>query len=83
MCICQYVVVGIRSPIQIDCDLGLWEQSIPKVWWKVGGYTGKDAEEMGFEVAYGYLGCVASVASWWYQFHVQFARVMDGILHVF
>jgi hypothetical protein len=38
---------------------------------------------MGFEVAYGYLGCVASVASWWHQFYVKFARVTDVILHVF
>ncbi len=38
---------------------------------------------MGFEVAYGYLGCIASVASWWHQFHIQFARVMDVILCAF
>ncbi len=47
----------------------MWEQPIPKVWWKVVGYTGQDAEEMGFEGVCGYLGCVASVASWWHQFH--------------
>jgi hypothetical protein len=38
---------------------------------------------MGFEVAYGYLGCIVSVACWWHQFHVQFACVIDVILHVF
>jgi hypothetical protein len=38
---------------------------------------------MGFEVAYGYLSCIASVASWWHTFHVQFAHVTDVILHVF
>jgi hypothetical protein len=37
----------------------LWEQPIPKVWWKVVGYTGQDADEMGFKVAYGYFGCIA------------------------
>ncbi len=37
---------------------------------------------MGFEVAYGYLGCVASVATWWHQFHIQFAHVTNVILHV-
>ncbi len=38
---------------------------------------------MGFEVVYGYLGCIASVATWWHQFHIQFARVTNVILHVF
>jgi hypothetical protein len=38
---------------------------------------------VGFEVVYGYLGCVASVATWWHQYHIQFARVTDVILHVF
>jgi hypothetical protein len=38
---------------------------------------------MGFEVAYSNLGCVASVASWWHQFHIQFACVTDVILHIF
>jgi hypothetical protein len=38
---------------------------------------------VGFEVAYGYLGCVVSVATWWRQFHIQFARVTKLILHVF
>jgi hypothetical protein len=38
---------------------------------------------VGFEVAYGYLGCVASVATWWHQFHIQFACVTNVILHVF
>ncbi len=38
---------------------------------------------MGFEVAYGYFGCVASVATWWHQFHIQFAHVTNVILHVF
>jgi hypothetical protein len=61
----------------------LWEQPIPEVWWKVVGYTGYDAEEVGFEIAYGYLGCVASVATWWHLFHIQFARVTNVILHVF
>jgi hypothetical protein len=36
-----------------------------------------------FEVVYGYLGCVASVASWWHQFHIQFAHVANVILHFF
>jgi hypothetical protein len=35
---------------------------------------------MGFEIAYGYLGWVVSVATW---FHIQFARVTNVILHVF
>ncbi len=68
--------------IQIQ-DLGLWKQSIPKVWWKVAGYTGQDTEEMGFEVVYGYLSCIVLVASWWHQHHVKFAHVTDVILHVF
>jgi hypothetical protein len=55
----------------------------PEVWWKVLGYIGKDAEEVSFEVACGYLGCIASVATWWHQFHIQFARVTNMILHVF
>ncbi len=38
---------------------------------------------MGFEVVYGYLGCVASVATWWHQIHILFARVMNVILYVF
>ncbi len=38
---------------------------------------------MGFEVAYGYLGCITSVAAWWHQFHIQFVCVTDVILHVF
>ncbi len=38
---------------------------------------------MCFEVVYGYLGCIASVATWWHQFHIQFARVTNVILHVF
>ncbi len=38
---------------------------------------------MCFKVAYGYLGCIASVATWRHQFHIQFARVTNVILHVF
>jgi hypothetical protein len=38
---------------------------------------------VGLEVAYGYLGCIMSVATWWHQFHIQFARVTNVILHVF
>jgi hypothetical protein len=38
---------------------------------------------VGFEVAYGYLGCIASVAAWWHQFHIQLAHVTNVILHVF
>jgi hypothetical protein len=38
---------------------------------------------MGFEVAYGNLSCVASVASWWHKFPIKFTCVMDVILHVF
>ncbi len=82
MCICQNVASGIRLLNQIDHDLGLREQSIPKVRWKVVGYTGQDAEEIGFDVVYGYLGCVALVASWRHQFHVKFARVADVILYL-
>ncbi len=37
---------------------------------------------MGFEIAHDYLGCVASVAAWWHQFHIQFACVTNLILHV-
>ncbi len=37
---------------------------------------------MGFEIVYGYLGCIASVAAWWHQFHIQFACVTNVILHV-
>jgi hypothetical protein len=37
---------------------------------------------VGFEIAYGYLSCVASVAAWWHQFPIQFARVTNVILHV-
>ncbi len=59
------------------------EQPIPEVWWKVVSYTGSDAENVAFEIAYGYLSCVASVATWWHQFHIQFARVMNVNLHVF
>ncbi len=40
MCIGIKIGGGIRLPNQIDHDLGLWEQPIPKVWWKVVGYTG-------------------------------------------
>jgi hypothetical protein len=40
----------------------LWEQPIPKVWWKVIGYTGQDAEEMGFEVVHGILAAL----HWWH-----------------
>jgi hypothetical protein len=64
-------------------DLGLGEQPIPKVWWEVVGYTGQDAGKMGFEVAYGYLGCIALVASWWHHFHVKFAYLTDVVLIVF
>ncbi len=38
---------------------------------------------MGCEVVYGYLGCVASVAMWWHQFHIQFAHVKNVIRHIF
>ncbi len=38
---------------------------------------------MGIEIAYGYLGCIASVAIWWHQFHIKFAHVTNVILHVF
>jgi hypothetical protein len=38
---------------------------------------------VGFEVTYDYLGCSASVATWWHQFHIQFAHVTNVILHVF
>jgi hypothetical protein len=85
MCVCQNIGGGIRLSNQIDPDFGLLEQLIPKVWWKVVGYTSKDAEEMGCKGAYGYLGCVASMSSWWHQFHVQFAPFTDVIcviLHV-
>jgi hypothetical protein len=37
---------------------------------------------VGFEIANGYLGCIASVAAWWHQFHIQFACVTNVILHV-
>jgi hypothetical protein len=40
MCICQNFGGGVRFSNQIDPDLGLWEQLITKVWWKVVGYTG-------------------------------------------
>ncbi len=40
MCICQNVEGGIRLSDQINCDLTLWEQPIPKSWWEVVGYTG-------------------------------------------
>jgi hypothetical protein len=36
----QNVGGSIRLSSQIDYDLGLWEQPIPKVWWKVISYTG-------------------------------------------
>jgi hypothetical protein len=35
----QNVGGSIRLSSQIDCDLGLWEQPILKVWGKVVGYT--------------------------------------------
>ena len=54
----------------------------PIVWGKIVGYARQDAEEMDFEVAYGHLGCIASVTTRWYQFHVEFARVADVVLHV-
>ncbi len=38
---------------------------------------------MGFEVVYGNHGCVPSVATWWHQFHIQFACVTNVIFHVF
>jgi hypothetical protein len=38
--ICQNIGGGIRLSNQIDRDLGLWEQPIPKVWWKVISYNG-------------------------------------------
>jgi hypothetical protein len=38
---------------------------------------------VGFDVAYGYLGCVASVATWWHLFHIQFTPVTNVILHIF
>ncbi len=50
---------------------------------KVIGYTCQDTEEMGFEVVYGYRGCITLVASRWHQFHIKFASVADVILHVF
>jgi hypothetical protein len=40
MCVCQNIEGGVRLPNEVDCDLGLWEQLIPKVWWKVVGCTG-------------------------------------------
>jgi hypothetical protein len=82
MCVCQNIGGGIRFLNQIDCDLGLWAQPIPQVWWEVVGYTDQDAEKMGFEVAYGNHGCIASVASWRHLFDIQFARVTNVILHV-
>ena len=30
------------------------------------GYASQDAEEVGFEVAYGHLGCIALVTFSWY-----------------
>ncbi len=41
MCICQNVGGGIRLSNHIDCDLILWEQPIPEVWWKVVGSPAK------------------------------------------
>jgi hypothetical protein len=38
---------------------------------------------VGFEVVHGYLGSIASVTTWWHQFHIQFARDTNVILHVF
>jgi hypothetical protein len=84
MCICQNIGGGIRLPNQIGYDLDLWEQPIPKVWWKVVSYTGQDAEEVGFKVMYdGSLSCIESVASQWHYFHVEFKCVTDVVLHVF
>jgi hypothetical protein len=40
MCVCRNIEGVIRFRNQIDHDLGLWEQQISKVWWKVVGYTG-------------------------------------------
>jgi hypothetical protein len=40
MRVCQNIGGGIELPNKIDCHLGLWEQPIPKAWWKVFGYTG-------------------------------------------
>ncbi len=40
MCIFQNARGGIRLSNQIDCDLGLRDQPIPAIWWKIVGYTG-------------------------------------------
>ncbi len=39
MCICLNAGGGIRLSNEIDPNLGLWEQPIPKIWWKVVSYT--------------------------------------------
>ena len=33
---------------------------------EIVGYTSQDAEEVGFEVVYGHLSCIASVTSRWH-----------------
>ncbi len=37
---------------------------------------------MGFEVAYGHLGCIPLMASRWHQFHVELVCVADVVVHV-
>ncbi len=68
---------------EVDCNLGLWEELIPQAWGKIVGYASQDAEEVGFEVAYGHLGSITSVTSRWHLFHVDFAHVTNVVLHVF
>lgn len=54
---------GIGLSEEVDSDLGLGEEAIPQIKREVVGNTGQDAEEVGFEVADGDLGSVASVAA--------------------
>ena len=60
--------VGIGFAEKVNSDLGLGEEFVPEFHGEVVGYTGKDAQKVGLEVADGDLGCIPAVAAGWNQF---------------
>jgi hypothetical protein len=82
MCIWQNIGGGIRLSNQIDVILVCGSSRSQRFGEKLFATPAKTLRKWALKL-YGYLGCIASVATWWHQFHIQFACVTDVILHVF
>jgi hypothetical protein len=69
-------------PEEVEGNLGLWEQAVPKAGREGGGYTCEHTEEMRFKVSDGHFSCISTVATRRNQLDFKLVGVSDVILHV-